>query len=193
MSDLELYLRLGFSHILDWQGYDHMLFLLAMAAVYRVQDWRRLAVQVTAFTLGHSLTLALVAAGVVPHGAVWVEAAIAGSILVTALANLYRLREEGPPALPWVRYALALVFGLVHGMGFSSYFLGLLGDAPSVVRPLLYFNVGIECGQLLFVAGIAGLSWAAQRLLRVQHWHWRLGTSLLAAAVAAWMVWDRVL
>jgi HupE / UreJ protein len=191
MSETELYLRLGFAHITDWQGYDHMLFLLALVAGYALSDWRRVLVLVTAFTVGHSLTLALTALEWIKVSSAWIELLIPMTILLSAVGNLFFLPELKPSSL-WLRYGLALAFGLVHGMGFSSYFRSLLGSGGQILQPLLWFNCGIEIGQLLIVTAILGIAYVAVDVLKLRRSWWRVAISVLAAASAGWLIVERV-
>jgi hypothetical protein len=191
MSETELYLRLGFAHITDWQGYDHMLFLLALVAGYALRDWRRVLVLVTAFTIGHSLTLALTALEWIKVSSAWIELLIPMTILGTAVGNLFFPPELKPRSL-WLRYGLALAFGLVHGMGFSNYFRSLLGGGGQILQPLLWFNCGIEMGQLLIVTAILGIAYVAVDVLKLPRSWWRVAISVLAAASASWLIVERV-
>jgi HupE / UreJ protein len=191
LTPAELYLRLGFAHITDWLGYDHMLFLLALVAGLGLRMWRQVLVLVTAFTLGHALTLALTALDVLHIDARTVELLIPLTILLTAAGNLWP-STDGQRGRWWLRYALAMGFGLIHGMGFSSYFRSLLGQDGRVVGPLLWFNCGIELGQLLIVAGLLGLAWVAVEWLRLPARWWRIGVSVLAMVVAAGLVVARM-
>ncbi|MDF1504575.1 HupE/UreJ family protein [Roseisolibacter sp. H3M3-2] len=167
-SEFLAYLRLGVAHIADLAGYDHLLFVAALTGAYPARAWRRLVVLVTAFTVGHSVTLALATLRLVVADARVVEALIPATILVTALVSIALARRvddsrgwrrggdrggdaEGPRGGPLL-YALALGFGLVHGLGFSSYLRALLGAEASIALPLLAFNLGLEAGQLLIVA-----------------------------------------
>lgn len=190
MPEWELYLRLGFAHITDWEGYDHMLFLLALCGAYPPGKWKPVLVLVTAFTLGHSLTLALTALGYIPVHAGLIEFLIPTTILLSAVGNLV-LPPRPQERFPWLRYALALSFGLIHGMGFSNYFRGLLGATGNLLQPLLLFNLGVELGQVCIVVVILGLAWATIRLLRLPPKAWRAGVSLLAGGLALWMMWER--
>jgi hydrogenase/urease accessory protein HupE len=158
------YLRLGVEHILF--GFDHLLFVLAL--VILVQDWRRVAVTVTAFTIAHSITLAAATLGFVNVPGPPVEASIALSIVLIAVEILNA--RQGKPSLtarlPWL---VAFSFGLLHGFGFA----GALAEVglPQLAIPvaLLFFNLGVEIGQLIFVAAVLFLIWllryAASRLL----------------------------
>lgn len=190
MTEAELYLRLGFAHITDLQGYDHMLFLLALVAAYTLADWRRVLVMVTAFTLGHSLTLVLTALEVVHVSAAWIEFLIPLTILLTAVGNFWPQREG--QRLGWaLRYGLALGFGLIHGLGFSNYFRSLLGNASAVIQPLLYFNCGIELGQLLIVAALLGTCYLVVNLIGLPVRWWRIGLSVAAGVLALVMLAGR--
>jgi hypothetical protein len=158
LDALSLYLRLGFHHIADLAGYDHLLFIAALTIPYGRGDWRRLAILVTAFTVGHSITLALATLRLVSVSPTVVELLIPVTILVTAALS-WRAGTAGHEHEPVTvgRYALAAGFGLVHGLGFSTYLRSLLGDEESIVGPLFAFNVGLEVGQLLILAVVLGV------------------------------------
>ena len=171
-SEFLIYLRLGFHHIADLAGYDHILFVTALAIPYGARDWRRLAVLVTAFTVGHSITLALATMRVVAVSSALVEALIPATILVTALMawpETHRRPDENLPdhpsrrGVPLPRYLMAALFGLIHGLGFSTYLRGLLGQEESLLLPLLAFNVGLELGQLLILGVVLATGAAVTR------------------------------
>ncbi|MCU0620547.1 MAG: HupE/UreJ family protein [Gemmatimonadales bacterium] len=173
-----------------------MLFLAALTAAYPSAAWRRLAWLVTAFTAGHSLTLALATLDVVRVPARLVEVLIPVTIVVTGLAAIRSSRGEdelhGPPGAAWPSYLLAAGFGLVHGLGFSSVLRALLGDEASIVRPLLAFNLGLELGQLLVVALVLLAGALLPRLLRLTRREWVLLVSGGAIAVALTMIAERL-
>jgi len=199
------YFQLGFEHITDVNGYDHILFLIALCAAYRFTDWKSILVLVTAFTVGHSLTLALAVLNIITVNSDWVEFLIPLTIFITAGTNLYRgwkdpsqtpprLRPEGNPPLlgrglggDWL---LALGFGLIHGMGFSNFLRSLLGE--ELLLPLFSFNVGLEVGQLIIVVLIFGLQWASVRFMKLQLRWWNLLLSLIAAGVAVFLMAERL-
>lgn len=157
MSELLSYAVLGFHHIADLASADHVLFLLALAAVYRLARWRTAIWVITAFTLGHSLTLALAVTNALVFPTPWIEFLIPVTIVITCLENLRSLsRPDRSPI--HLRAALALVFGLVHGAGFANYLKAMFVDQIAV--PLLGFNLGIEVGQLL-ILGAAGIAFFA--------------------------------
>ena len=161
-SEFLTYLHLGLAHIADPKGYDHILFVAALTGGYAPREWRRLLWLVTAFTVGHSITLALATLRLVQVDAAVVETLIPATILATSALAVAAARPgaagstaaEPPRALRRQRvlYALAALFGLVHGLGFSTYLRSLLGAESSIALPLLAFNVGLELGQLLIVA-----------------------------------------
>lgn len=148
-----VYLELGFRHIADLRGYDHILFVVALAAGYDLRHWRHLLVLVTAFTVGHSITLALATLRIVPVPTAWIEFLIPVTIVATALYTLWETRRHDPDAARdrharEVKYGMALLFGLIHGMGFSTFLRAILGAEESIVWPLFAFNVGLEVGQV---------------------------------------------
>ncbi len=166
MSELWTFAGLGFRHITDPGGLDHVLFLLVLAAVYRVREWRVALWVVTAFTVGHSLTLALAALHVVAFPIALIEFLIPVTIVATALENLL-MRDR---SVAWLRRRslLAGAFGLIHGAGFANYLDSLALEHPLV--PLLGFNLGIEAGQILVlvaaVTAMTGVDWGLERILR---------------------------
>ena len=153
LSEFRIYVELGFRHIADFAGYDHILFVAALAIPFGIRDWRQLAVLVTAFTVGHSLTLALATLRLVSVPSQLVETLIPATILYTALdAYLAATPQRPVNAVTMKRYGVALLFGLVHGLGFSTYLRALLGSEESITLPLLAFNVGLELGQLVILS-----------------------------------------
>jgi hypothetical protein len=200
LSEIATYLRLGVHHIADIRGYDHILFVAALTIGYRLSDWARLLWLVTAFTLGHSITLALATLDLLRADPRLVEIGIAGSIAVTAfLAIVGAVRSgaggtaEGPtPAGQGLRYAVAAGFGLIHGLGFSTFLRSLLGDEESLFVPLLSFNVGLEVGQIAIVLAVLLHGVVAERILRLNRRDWVLVVSGGIAAISLTMVAERI-
>ncbi len=153
MNDFWLYFQLGWQHIADFKGIDHILFVTALCLRYQLADWRRLLILITAFTVGHSITLALSVLDMVSFSVKWIEFLIPVTICITALSNAMMKSYSSPQKFPPI-YFLALFFGLIHGLGFSNYLKSLLGKDESIVPRLLAFNIGLEFGQLLIVAGV---------------------------------------
>ena len=192
MSVFTTYLELGFRHICSWQATDHLTFLLALCAPYVLADWRRVLALVTSFTVGHSLTLALATLGLVQVNAPVVEALIPVTIMLTALLDMGRAgpalarRPARPASIIWAApNALAVAFGLIHGLGFSTYLRELLGAQSRPVVELLSFNLGVELGQLLVVSAILLLGFIVLRGFRAARRDWVLVTSGAALGIAA--------
>ena len=191
-SVFQTYLHLGFLHICTPRAADHLTFLLALCAPYVLADWRRVLALVTSFTVGHSLTLALATLGVVAFKPTIVEALIPVTIMVTALLNLRgagsglagRGLRPRAPVLAAAPNALALGFGLIHGLGFSNYLRALLGPNSRPIQELFAFNVGVELGQVLIVTGILLVGALLLRGLGVARRDWLLTTSGAALGIA---------
>jgi len=184
MDKFGLYIRLGFDHITDLAGFDHILFLIALCAVYTLSQWRQLLVLVTAFTVGHSITLALAATDTLKIPSDIIEFLIPTTILMTALHNvLSRGATQMDPKMG-IRYAMALLFGFIHGMGFSNFFRALMMGENAIALPLLGFNLGIEIGQLIVVALIFVIGFVFLNILRLKHREWTVFISGAAAGVA---------
>jgi hypothetical protein len=191
-----VYLRLGFEHLLDFRGADHILFIAVLCAAYTIGRWRELLVLVMAFTVGHSASLAVATAGVVRVDTGLVEFLIPVTIAATAVVNLlYRpVGDERGRTFDRVRlakYTLAVVFGLIHGLGFSNFLRLLLGDERSLFVPLLSFNVGLELAQIIVALGTLGLAFLAERLARVQPAWWSVAVSVAVGVVAVSMAVER--
>jgi len=192
-SVFQTYFELGFRHIFNLQAYDHIVFLLALCAPYVLRDWRRVVALVTSFTVGHSITLALATLGLVQYSPALVETLIPITILLTCLLNLLRAgranaRQTLPrpePVVLALPNLLAATFGLVHGLGFSSYLRELLGRQSRPVLELFAFNVGVEVGQLVIVAIILLLGILVLRGLGASRRDWVLVVSGAAAGIAA--------
>ncbi len=195
MSTFAVYLRLGFEHLLDLQGYDHILFLAVLCAAYSLKRWRELLVLVTAFTIGHSVSLAVATMRLVRVDTGLVEFLIPVTIVATAVTNLVGLRREDPAehrvAARPLRYALALVFGVVHGLGFSNFLRLALGEERSLFVPLLSFNVGLELAQIVVAVAVLAVGMLAVRALSLPERAWTLLLSVAAGGVAAAMAVQR--
>ena len=157
MQDFIFYFKIGLKHILSWDATDHIYFILALSIIYSFRDWKKVLVLVTAFTIGHAITLYLSALDLFRFGVEWVEFAIPCTIVVTAGTNLI-IREERKQRSV-LQYLLALCFGLVHGMGYANYIRMMLSKNQNMVWSLFSFNVGLEIGQLLVVLLVLGVQW----------------------------------
>ena len=184
MSLFELYLRLGFKHIIDINGYDHIVFILALCAAYNFTQFRKILILITAFTIGHSVTLALSTLKLVLIRADIIEFLIPVTILFTATSNLFVSNKRKTQFI----YSLTLFFGLIHGLGFSNYLKELLGKESSIVTPLLAFNLGLEIGQILIVTIQLLILFLAINLFKMNHKHWRIFISGAAAGIATILI-----
>lgn len=185
-----IYLELGFDHILDLKGYDHIVFLVALCALYTLREWKRILILVTAFTIGHSLTLALSSLDILPVNATLVELLIPVTIMITALFNLVTKKDVEKDWKPG--YGMALFFGLIHGMGFSNFFKSLLGKEAEIIKPLFAFNLGVELGQICIVAAIILINLLLVRVLKVPQRVWTISLSVLAIALSIYMIVERI-
>jgi hypothetical protein len=190
MDSFGFYVQLGFEHISDFAAYDHMLFLVALCAIYRIQQWKYILVLVTAFTVGHSATLILSALDLVTIPSAIIEFLIPVTIFLTAINNVVGADPAQQQAKMNKNYAMALFFGFIHGMGFSNYFRALLMESQSVVLPLLGFNVGIELGQILVVFFIVGVSYLVIDKLGIKHRDWTVFVSGAAAGVSLIFIFE---
>ncbi len=172
MSDFEIYFSLGFRHICDFSGYDHILFIIALCAPCRLNNWKHLFVLITAFTIGHSVTLALSTLGLVIIRSDIIEFLIPVTIFVTCIINITGKSEKAGYRKFGINYVLTLFFGLIHGMGFSNYLRMLLGKEESIFTPLFAFNIGLEAGQLLIVAIIFALTFILMKIFKIAHKKW---------------------
>ena len=186
MDQFKVYLQLGFEHISDLQAYDHMLFVITLCAFYAWRSWKRILILITAFTIGHSITLALSAFNVLNIPQAWVETAIPITILITALHNITSVPADKQRKVA-SNYWIALFFGFIHGMGFSNFFRALSGG-QSVVLELFAFNVGLELGQLIIVTAFFTLYFVLDRLFKIRHRDWNLFISGAGAGVSIIMI-----
>ena len=192
MSDLGIYLHLGFKHIISWGAWDHILFVLVLTLRYQWADWKKLLVLITAFTIGHSVTLALSTLNWLDFPSAMIELLIPITILLTAISNFWVKSFHFKSKYPLI-YFLGLFFVLIHGLGFSAYLKSLLGMEESILGPLFTFNIGLELGQLLIVGGILIISFIFVSLIKVKRVLYLQIGSGLAIALALNMVLDRIL
>ncbi|AEL26075.1 HupE/UreJ family protein [Cyclobacterium marinum] len=191
MNQFQLYFNLGIQHILDLKGFDHILFVLALAVVYMMKDWGRILVLVTAFTIGHSLTLALATLNVIRINTDLVEFLIPVTIAITALVNIFKPKSASGRGVQ-INYLFALCFGLIHGLGFSNYLRTLLGKEQSIFTPLLAFNLGLEVGQVVIVVLFLLVSTLITGIFRVNKKEWVLVISSIILGMSFMILLDSV-
>ena len=191
MSLFELYFKLGLQHIADLKGYDHILFILILCAVYSFKEWRRVLILVTAFTIGHSLTLALATLDLIRVDGDVIEFLIPLTIFITALANVLTKNQKVSTFHHYLKYTAALFFGLIHGLGFSNYLRSLLGSEKGLLLPLFSFNIGIEVGQVLIVSIIMLLTFLIVDLLKFPRRDWHILLSGAGMGISLILMFER--
>lgn len=190
MSSFSLYFSLGFDHILDPNGYDHILFVIALCAVYLIRDWKKVLILVTAFTIGHSITLALSTLQIINLRADIIEFLIPLTIFIAAMSNVFKRYSSVSRGNLQINYAYALFFGLIHGLGFSNYLRTLLGNQADIATPLLAFNMGIEVGQIIVVGVFLLISFILVDLFGISRRDWRIVISSAIAGIAVMLMMD---
>lgn len=188
MDIFSLYFELGWQHILDLGGYDHILFVTALCGIYTLADWKKVLILVTAFTIGHSVALALSVLNIVRIDSGLIEFLIPLSIVITALFNILKGRKESRS----FKYAVAAFFGLIHGMGFSNYLRSLLGGESDLILPLFGFNVGLEFGQVIIVLVVLLLAQLAIKYFKVSRRDWNMFLSSAIFGIALIMCIERI-
>lgn len=186
-----LYVKMGLTHVLDFSAYDHILFLAALAVIFRLKEWKNVLWLVTLFTLGHSLTLALAAYKIITIDVALIEFLIPVTIFVTALFNIVnsiKNRENSNK----INLIFALVFGLIHGLGFSNYFRMMIGQEEDKLLPLLEFALGIELAQIIIVLAILLLGYVMVTYAKLKAQYWIILTSAIIALIATKMMWERI-
>lgn len=171
MNDFWIWFSTGFQHILDWNGYDHILYVIVLCVLFTAKDWRKLLILVTAFTIGHSLTLAMSVLDVLLVKQSYIELLIPLTIMSTCIVNIFfrkKIDATRNSSNFKINYSLALVFGFIHGMGFSYLLKSMLGKEENVLYPLLSFNLGLEFGQIIIVVLMLLVSVFLARFTRIK-------------------------
>lgn len=182
------YIKLGIEHILDPNGLDHVLFLIALVILFSLKDWKDVIIMATAFTLGHSITLALSALNVINFPSNLIEILIAVSIALTALHNILKPNFSGALKL---RYLTATFFGLIHGCGFAGFFRTILGK-DDITIPLLGFNLGVEVAQLIVVVIVLLISYVIVNVIKIKKRHLIISTSCLILLYSLKLIVERI-
>lgn len=190
MQDLLFYLKLGWEHIISLDALDHQLFVLALIAVYSFKDWKKILILITAFTIGHSITLALSILDVFRVSSHWVEFLIPLTIVLTSLDNI--LMKNKKQTLMRANYYLALIFGLIHGMGFANTARVMIAKSQGLFIPLLGFNIGLEVGQIIIVFAILIMLFIMLKIFKVNHKDWILFVSSGVFALSLKMALERI-
>ncbi len=174
MSEFWLYVKLGFGHVLDWSAYDHILFLIVLTVGYTFDNWKRILVLITLFTLGHTISLFLATYGAVSVNSRIVEFLIPLTILTTAIFNVLTSKSGSKNSKIGVLYGATIFFGLIHGLGFSSYFKAVSSNVSSKILPLIEFALGVELAQIIVVIIVVFISFIVQTFFRFSKRDWIL-------------------
>lgn len=192
MEQFSLYFQIGREHILDLSmGLDHILFVFALAAGYLISDWKKILVLVTAFTIGHSITLALATLKIITVRTDMVEFAIVVTIFIAAVSNLFQKGEASQGRIQ-LNYVYALFFGLIHGLGFSNTLRAILMKSQDLTVPLLAFNLGLEFGQIIIVVVFLAAGFIAVSLMGVGRRDWKIIVSSAIAGASLLLIQDRI-
>lgn len=188
MDQFIFYLKQGVNHITDLNGLDHMIFIMTLCAVFTFSQWKQILILVTAFTIGHTITLALSGLQIISINQKIVETLIPVTILLTSIFNI--TRKSTTTKLFQMNYLLALSFGLIHGMGFSNFFRAMMMGISdeSITFPLFSFNIGIEIGQLFIVGAFLLVLSLFTAKLNVKHRDWNLVVSGAGGGIALTMI-----
>ena len=190
MSDFKFYFGLGWEHILSWEALDHLLFITVLATIYVLKDWKQVLILVTAFTIGHSVTLVLSVLDIIRFPSNWVEFLIPCTIVITAISNLFQ--KKFTPKSIRINYFLALFFGLIHGMGFANTIRFMLAKDQSMGWGMFGFNIGLEAGQIIVVSIILFISFIFMNLLKINRREWVIFLSAGIFSLALKMTLERV-
>ncbi len=190
MGDFGFYFRLGWEHIISVDALDHQLFIAALAAIYLLSDWKQVLILVTAFTIGHSLTLALSVLDIVRFPTNWVEFLIPVTIVVTAISNLFQ--KKFTKRSTRINYFLALLFGLIHGMGFANTLRFMLAKDQNLGWSLFGFNVGLEAGQIVVVLVLLLVAHFIVNIARANRRDWVIFLSSAVFALALKITLERI-
>lgn len=191
MEDFILYFKMGLNHVLDFSAYDHILFLIVLAVVFSFNQFKKVFWLVTLFTIGHSVTLALSAYGILNVNMALIEFLIPVTIFVTGVINVFTAKKSST-GKENTNLIFALFFGLIHGLGFSNYFKMMIGKEEDKLMPLLEFALGIEAAQIIIVLGILIIGTLLQNFFKVTRRDWILVTSSIVIGFAIQMMLDRV-
>lgn len=191
MDDFTLYFKMGFHHVLDFSAYDHILFLIVLAVVFKFNQWKKVLWLVTLFTIGHSITLALSAFEIIKINVNVIEFLIPLTIFITGLVNIITIyktskRNEN------INLLFGLFFGLIHGLGFSNYFKMMVGREEDKLFPLIDFALGIEAAQIIIVLGILSIGALILSIKKIKREYWILINSSIVILISIKMMFERI-
>lgn len=193
MSEFMVYFQIGIKHVLDWNGYDHVLFLMVLACTSTFASWKRMLVLVSLFTIGHTLSLFLSVFGIVIVQTYYIELLIPITILATALHNIFSAKKSSKNNGLGIVGIITVLFGIVHGLGFSNYFKNLLtGTMTQKLLPTLGFAVGIEAAQIVVVMVVLIAAYLLQNVFKVSKRDFVLVLSAIVVGLVLPMIFERI-
>jgi hypothetical protein len=190
MEDFIIFLKLGLNHVLEWQAYDHILFLIVLTIVYNFTEWKKVIWLISLFTLGHTLTLTLAAYDVISISIKIVEFLIPITIFMTALVNLFSIKKNSIKKSN-INLFFAFFFGLIHGLGFSNYFRMVIEDNEAKILPLINFAIGIEMAQIIIVLIILTFGFFVVNIFKISKRDWVLIISSIVIGIVIPMLFER--
>ncbi len=192
MEEFWFYIKLGLNHVLDFGAYDHILFLAALTIPFSFNSWKKIVLLATVFTIAHCVSLALSVYDMIAIDAGFIELLIPITIILTAMFNIYYLKQNtNTKNIPWHLTATAF-FGIIHGFGFSNYFKMLMAEEEQKLRPLLGFATGIEISQVLIMICILGWAYLVQSKLKVKHRIFVTVASLIIVVITVPMLLEKI-
>lgn len=184
MISINSFFLSGWEHIVDINAYDHLLFVMTLCAAFKLKEWKQILIIITAFTIGHSGTLILSAFDIIPTDPKLIDLLIPFTIMLTAMANVINYDKNRKFSDAKIKYLIALVFGLIHGLAFASNFKFML-FSDDILMPLFLFNIGIEAGQLFIVLLFMIALWFYSKVINGEHFKWNLFISGAGFGIAA--------
>lgn len=191
MEQLKLFFELGLTHVLDLNGYDHVLFLIALTVPYLFSNWKKVLFLVTVFTIGHTISLVLSSYNFISINSDLVEFFIPVTIAITALFNIFSAGKTVHNTKLGVIFFITLFFGIIHGLGFSNYFKMIIGNTNYKFVPLIEFALGVEVAQIIIVLGVLILGNLLQGVLNVSKRDWVLVMSSIVVGLVIPMLLSR--
>jgi hypothetical protein len=187
MEDFIFYFKLGWQHIISFDAFDHLFFIMALTSIYLLKDIKQVLLLITAFTIGHSISLSLSILNLVKINSAMVEFLIPISIIITA--EIQFVKSLHPKAPFRFKYALALLFGLLHGLGFANTVRFILAESQHIALPLFSFNLGLEFGQILIVLLMLLMAKLFIEIIGIpQKWWIRILNTIALAAGIYWCI-----
>lgn len=190
MNDFTFYFKIGWEHIINLKALDHIFFIAALAAIYMLKDWKQVLILITAFTIGHTITLILSTKRIIEIDSGFVEFLIPCTIVLTAVSNLFQ--KTFTPRTIRINYFLALFFGLVHGLAFANTLRMIIAGDQSFALSMFSFSAGLELGQILIVFIILLLSQFFIGALKINRRNWVIFVSAAVFALALEMALQRI-